>query len=1350
MHRYFLFLVVLLNSQTFSQEKPDASQNELPFGSSPVLEGDFKDKFESDTRKNYKIEGDVQWENGKLAFDSGSTLVRKLKNSGPWIELEINLEFPKLSEDGQTSELKFWLDFDENQTSDTCVWFRQKREKGKTKSAIFVADAVGTWDSKSNLKPVGAPKVFQSPLNKGKWKIVFRNSAWRIYYESKFILGAQTNKELAGPEKIAIVCDQAQHFMTEISSSQTREAGYFFPDLRRALYLRAKVLRHEQNSNHLETIEAAKEFEAMLLKYHGRFDLNYVWSIQTSARAHQSLNQFSEAEKKLIEAKEITAKVAGVTNPLYANKLNYLANLYNEQGRYKQSEDLYLEAKGIYEKFQNRDRLYATLMSNLAIHYETTGQYQKAIDSCMEAKSVYEEKIGKENKYYATTLNILGAIYLTKGDHQKAKECLLIAKDIRKRVVGEKHPAFATSLNNLSSLYRATGQFEKAIAYSEMAREIRETTVGKKHPDYASSLSNLGDIYRVLGALKKAESLHRKAMEIRQSIYGKNHSQFASSAQSLATVYQLMGEYDKAEPLLLSAVNIFEKTLGKEHTDYGSALNSLAALYESLGEYDKALKLFQETLKIRERAFGKNHPSYGVILNNLANTLHSVRDFKNAEKLYLEAKKVWRDTGPENGRYLASTLNNLSMLYFDMGRLEEAESYAIEAIEKSKIAYGREHPNVANSIKALADLYLSKTKLEKAEALYEKAKRIQISSLGKGHPDVSTTLNGIARCCFAKSEFAKAESLLFESIRIDEANTDRYSAIQTPLQQLNYRNRFRSRFDAYLSVAQKVKLDIAKPFEAVLNFKGRVQLRQARFRNIATDAKARDLFAKYRSVSQQLFKHLSMDSNVPSWKDRLATLIANKESIEKELANMNSDFAETKQRISLKQIQDALPVGVAFINFHVYMHSDFVDNEWEYEVRLLAFVVRKNHVVEMIQLGSAVPFGNAIRDFRTQFTDKVVGPKKLASAKKILREKLWLPVREKIGNSKTIFISPDGLLGALPFAAIPSGSPEGYLIDDYNILTVTVPQLLPQFKANRKSAARPEHDLLLIGDIEYDKTSTTEKPKKKRRRRGTDEILRATNSSWGKLNATSGEIASIQKLFFDNFQAEQSAVRTLEKSNATEANFRSNSAKYELIHIATHGFFAPPEIKSHDSVQIENKKQQFRFGFQQFPNAAVFKDTYYPGLLSGLVFAGANVATTDPSLDDGIMTAEEIAGLQLSGVGLVTLSACETGLGKTAGGEGLIGLQRSFQIAGARSVVSSLWKVNDVATRQLMERFYKNMFERDMNKLEAMMEAQRFLLNNPSAVRGKTIDVRKIEDKSKSKRLEPRYWAAWVLSGDWE
>ncbi len=250
------------------------------------------------------------------------------------------------------------------------------------------------------------------------------------------------------------------------------------------------------------------------------------------------------------------------------------------------------------------------------------------------------------------------------------------------------------------------------------------------------------------------------------------------------------------------------------------------------------------------------------------------------------------------------------------------------------------------------------------------------------------------------------------------------------------------------------------------------------------------------------------------------------------------------------------------------------------------------------------------------------------------------------------------------------------------------------------------------------------------------------------LPGTRGEIATIEKMY-RQVGLGGAGLTLLDRSRANKAAFRAEAPRHRYLHMATHGFFVAE--KQH-SAAVDIPKAASRFG-EMARGAAT--GGMNPGLLSGLALAGANRAAqaadfTDPDADDGILTAEEIGAMNLDGVQLVMLSACETGLGKAAGGEGLLGLQRAFQSAGTRTVVASLWSVPDEETRILMEEFYTNLWSRKLGALESLRRAQLAMLHGE----GKAGQLRGIQredspDVPQTGVRSPRSWAAFVLSGDW-
>jgi CHAT domain-containing protein len=222
----------------------------------------------------------------------------------------------------------------------------------------------------------------------------------------------------------------------------------------------------------------------------------------------------------------------------------------------------------------------------------------------------------------------------------------------------------------------------------------------------------------------------------------------------------------------------------------------------------------------------------------------------------------------------------------------------------------------------------------------------------------------------------------------------------------------------------------------------------------------------------------------------------------------------------------------------------------------------------------------------------------------------------------------------------------------------------------------------------------------------------------------------------------------LRGEQASEEAIRRQAPHSRYAHLATHGYFAPPDLRS---VLLPSYKAVDQPDSELLGGAGLAG--YHPGLLSGIALAGANRRPAAVAHEDGILTALEVAQLDFWDVELAVLSACETGLGEVAGGEGLLGLHRAFQVAGARSVVASLWQIGDEPTRALMARFYENLWRRGRPPSEALREAQLAMLREGhnllrDARRRGLEPLEEGPAGDPSGRLPPFYWAAFVLSSD--
>ena len=268
-------------------------------------------------------------------------------------------------------------------------------------------------------------------------------------------------------------------------------------------------------------------------------------------------------------------------------------------------------------------------------------------------------------------------------------------------------------------------------------------------------------------------------------------------------------------------------------------------------------------------------------------------------------------------------------------------------------------------------------------------------------------------------------------------------------------------------------------------------------------------------------------------------------------------------------------------------------------------------------------------------------------------------------------------------------------------------------------------------------------------------LLASRGGQWQIFNdlpGTSAEIDTIESMLRKYRPTAKATI--LRGSSATEETFSQIAPSQRYLHVATHGFFAPETVKNALAASSSEPNRMFSSSDLR-PSKPLGQ---HPDLLSGLVFAGANHEPVGGA-NDGILTAAEVHSLDLRGVDLAVLSACETGLGQSAGGKGIIGLQRAFQLAGVHTTITSLWQVDDAATRALMVEFYRNLFEKKLSKLESLRQAQIWMLNNPSVIEGRNLTTRgevretkanivDTQTKPSSGRSLPAYWAAFQLSGD--
>jgi CHAT domain-containing protein len=949
------------------------------------------------------------------------------------------------------------------------------------------------------------------------------------------------------------------------------------------------------------------------------------------------------------------------------------------------------------------------------------GKYAEALPLAEQAAELANSLFGKDHPDYATFVNNLAVLHGAMGNNVAAERLCQQACAIQRKVLGEDHPNYACSLYHLALAYEATGNYPAAEPLYEQACAICRKALGEDHPNYANCLNNLAGLYWKMGNYPAAEPLYQQARAIRRKVLGEEHPDYAASLSGLAVLYREMGNYPAAEPLLQQACEIYRKILGEDHPYYAASLNHLAVLYQEMGNYPAAEPLLQQACAIRRKVLSEEHPDY------------------------------------------AESLNNLAVLYQEMGNYPAAEPLYQRACEIGRKVLGEEHPNYARSLDNLAVLYRDMGNYAAAETLCQQACEINRKNLGEEHTDYAHSLNNLAVVYAATGRAVHGLQLMQNVAAIQDRLIGQVLCLGSESQCLAYLQHIRGYRDAYLSLVNRHLNDspeaVRSALDLVLRRKALVAESLAAQRHAVLGGKyprlepiLQDLTMLRRQIAQKWFSGPGPEG-LAAHQALLQEWTRRKELLEKELAQQIPEMALQQQLAAAdrRAVALGLPEGVAlaeFVRFDVY---DFQavpargERRWQ-PARYLAFVLPHGQPdeVRMIDLGEADEIDFLISLFRQGITGKQmdedqrgpVAPKAeitSTSAGLLLRKKVFDPLSSALAGGKRLMLAPDGDLTRLPFEVLP-GDDGDYLLDSYEISYLATGRDVLRFRAAPTGqatvpviAANPDYDLADNPGTDGPAGSpeVVAGPACDRNSVGPNRSSRAPEWAqlyFSPLPATKKEGATLADMLGQFLHRD---VELLMEANALETRLKAAPSPW-ILHLATHGFFLPDQ--PYDPGQgLRNLELVGSSALAGMGGAVALEN---PLLRSGLALASANWKCKGfrppPAAEDGQLTAEDVIGLDLLHTELVVLSACDTGLGQVHVGEGVYGLRRAFALAGAKTLVMSLWKVPDAATQELMVHFYTYLLA-GQGRAEALRSAQR--------------DV-------KQKYPHPLYWGAFICQGD--
>jgi CHAT domain-containing protein/Tfp pilus assembly protein PilF len=915
-------------------------------------------------------------------------------------------------------------------------------------------------------------------------------------------------------------------------------------------------------------------------------------------------------------------------------------------------------------------------------------------------------------------------------------------------------------MNEAVGLYKK-GHYSDAIRLAARALNLEEKSLGPNHPDLVASLINLASLYTEIGAYAKAEPLFQRALEIVEKTPDPDPAEFASLLNNYAYFHNQQANYEEAESLYQRALEIREKSLGAEHSDVALSLNNLAGVASLKGDYDKAEQLYTRALNMLENLPDTKPQDLARSFNNLADLYDRKGDDEKAERLYQRALEIWeKAVGPEHPD-LAIPLNNLAVFYDENGEYDKARPFYERALAIREKALGTEHPRVAQSLSGLGSIYFSKGDYAEAESLFRRALAIREKVLGQEHPAVAISLNNLGRLYHRRGEYALAEPLLRRALEIREktlgpqdqyvalsldrlallyealGDVDRAVACRKRAGEINERllnfnlvtgserqkflfwNTFSSDSDATISFhLQSAQDNLEAGRLALLT----IMRRQGRAVEAASDTlktlsrsldpKDRAMLEQWRLICSQL---ATLSLKTPNGIDpaphlaEIRRLEEQKEKLENQISRRIAAFRVQTMPVTMEDVQQAIPAGAVLINFFTYSPINPKDDQ-RGERRYVAYALSRDGAPAWSDLGEMKAIDEAVEALRLALRNpKREDVRRLARA---LDEKVMLPVRRLIGDSRWLMIAPEGMLNLIPFAALVDEN-NRYLVENYLFTYLTSGRDLLRLQQNVAPSQQPP---VIIANPDYDDapTSATEKQSNltyPARATTPGDLL--PDEPWEELPSFLKEARGIRRWF--------PQAKILAGKQATEAALRRVNSPL-FLHIATHGLLAdtgltpvtPREIDSTRGGGIAEKNVPF----------------VNPLSRSMLALAGANLRRGSPDgADDGYFTALEFAGLNLWGTKLVVLSACNTGVGEVKNGDGVYGLRRALVLAGSESQVMSLWNVPDDETKELMTNYYEAL-KHGVGRSKALQQVQLKML--------------------KEGGNHPFYWAGFIQSGQWK
>lgn len=822
------------------------------------------------------------------------------------------------------------------------------------------------------------------------------------------------------------------------------------------------------------------------------------------------------------------------------------------------------------------------------------------------------------------------------------------------------------------------------------AKNYMETNNLKEDISYLRCLSNIGLVYLVQGRMDEAKQYIDEALALSEKSQGKNSAAYAANLNSHAKLNQQLGKYNESEKEFNATLDLSKQVFGDASMQNAIVLNNKAMLYQELGRYDQAVELMKQSITAADAApkkalQGKKSFDNRRFQLNLALMYQLSGDLPKAESTFLEIKKIFENRLQKNNPEYASLLNQLGLLYIQMGKMDQVEELLTKAADVYKKKFTEENASYAKTLTDLGNFYRMQGRFDEAEKTLVNARDINRRVLSDNHPDYVKSVEDLGILYWKKKDFGKAKINFAEAMTKSLDFINRYFPPMSEAEKTKYWDVLQPRFQRFFNYAidasasdPSILLDM---YDYQIATKALLLSSTNKIKKTILSSGDQNLINDYLSwISQKetLARYYALSKeDLTKQNINLVALENQANNLERSLSERSKDFSQgyTNEKIDFAKVAGLLKDTEAIVEV---IRLRNYDKDFTADSRYAMLILTKGATLPRLVV---LENGNQLETRYSKYYKNAIHQKMEDTYS---YDQYWSKIDPLLAGKKTIYFSPDGVYNQINVSTLKKAAAD-FVLNRYDLVVLGNSKDLLTIKS--KKIGTPKKDAFLLGFPDYGGNAVAALP------------------------GTKVELAAVSKIL----KANGFKVTSFESGEASEKNLKAVNGP-QLMHIATHGYFlADEDVNSGSSVGVnaENAKSN-------------------PLLRSGLLLANASKTLTGnaiPNLesnDNGVLTAYEAMNLSLEGTDLIILSACETGLGDVRAGEGVYGLQRAFQVAGANALIMSLWKVDDEATQLLMTNFYTN-WAKSQNKLMAFKQAQVQLM---------------------AKYKDPYYWGAFVMMGE--